>query len=76
MPWLKGFGRLKMIYIEHFLAAWFERRREQSGDAGVNANGDITSMYPKAQKEANLEVIIEEQARPVTLLAYPRPQLV
>ena len=30
----------------------------------------------KAQKEANLEVIIEEQARPVTLLAYPRPQLV
>ena len=37
-----------MIYIEHFLAAWFERRREQSGDAGVNANGDITSMYPYA----------------------------
>ena len=37
-----------MIYIEHFLAAWFERRREQSGDAGVNANGDITSMYPKS----------------------------
>ena len=37
-----------MIYIEHFLAAWFERRREQSGDAGVNANGDITSMYPNA----------------------------
>ena len=30
----------------------------------------------KAQKEANLEVIIEEQERPVTLLAYPRPQLV
>ena len=30
----------------------------------------------KAQKEANLEVIIEERARPVTLLAYPRPQLV
>ena len=30
----------------------------------------------KPQKEANLEVIIEEQARPVTLLAYPRPQLV
>ena len=30
----------------------------------------------KAQKEANLELIIGEQARPVTLLAYPRPQLV
>ena len=38
-----------MIYIEHFLAAWFERRREQSGDAGVNANGDITSMYPNSE---------------------------
>ena len=30
----------------------------------------------KAQKEANLEVIIEEQARPGTLLAHPRAQLV
>ena len=30
----------------------------------------------KAQKKTNIEVIIEEKARPVTLLAYPRPQLV
>ena len=30
----------------------------------------------KDQKEANIEVIIVEQARPVNLLAYPRPQLV